>query len=109
MLQCFELIIVNSHQSLNFGWALRLRSNFWLQMAPMLQWSLAPLLLCQSRDKPYICAHQKYSARPEKESSSVSGHSVKDMEFAITYWMGNATQLDPNPTCRSQEMYYIWL
>ena len=52
----------------------------------------------------------------EQKSTPVStshftqpGHSVKHMQFAIIHWMGNATQPDPTPARRSQEMYYIWL
>ena len=36
-------------------------------------------------------------------------HSVKDMEFAIIHWMGNATQPYPTSAHKSQETYYIWL
>ena len=52
---------------------------------------------------------QEQKSTPVSRHFTQKDHSVKDVEFAIIHWMGNATKPDPTPAGRSQEMYYIWL
>ena len=46
---------------------------------------------------------------PVSRHFTQQNHSVKDMEFSIIHWLGNATKSDMTPARRSQELYYIWL